>query len=89
MAKSTGPALMIGGITMFNDVILNNQAFNWHIPVATGIVALGLAGLEHLSPELAVGLAWTALVAILFTRVNPAVPAPAESMLALTKGSKV
>jgi hypothetical protein len=86
MAKSTGPALMIGAITLGNDVILNGQPFNWRIPVATGIVALGLAGLEHVSQELAVGLAWTALVAILFTRVNPAVPAPAESLAALTKG---
>lgn len=86
MAKSTGPALMIGAITLFNDVILNGQPFNWRVPVATGFVALGLAGVEHVSQELAVGLAWTALVAILFTRVNPSVPAPAESLAALTKG---
>jgi hypothetical protein len=86
MAKSTGPALMIGGITVFNEVILNGKPFNWRVPVATGFVALGLAGLEHVSQELAVGLAWTALVVILFTRVSPDVPAPAESLVSFTKG---
>ncbi len=86
MAKSTGPALMIGGVTIFNEVILNNRPFNWKVPVATGFVALGLAGLEHVSEPLAVGLAWLALVSILFTRVNPTVPAPAESLVAFSKG---
>lgn len=87
MAHSTGPALAIGGVTLFNQVILNGQAFNWRIPIATGFVALALAGVEHLSEPLAVGLAWVGLVAVLFTRVNPNVPAPAESLVTLTKGT--
>lgn len=80
MAASTGPALAIGAVTLFNNVILNGHSFDWRIPVATGFVALGLAGLEHLSEPLAVGLAWLGLVAVIFTRVNPAVPAPAETL---------
>lgn len=86
MAKSTGPALAIGGVTVFNDVVLNGKPLDWRIPVATGFVAVGLAGLEHLSQPLAVGIAWLALVAVLFTRVNPAVPAPMENLATLSKG---
>lgn len=86
MAKSTGPAIAIGAVTVFNDVVLNQQPFNWHVPIATGFVALGLAGLEHVSPPLAVGIAWLALVAVLFTRVNPNVPAPMENLATLSKG---
>jgi hypothetical protein len=86
MAKSTGPALAIGGVTLFNQVVLNQQAFDWRIPIATGFVALGLAGIEHLSEPLAVGIAWLALVAVLFTRVNPAAPAPMENLVTISKG---
>lgn len=86
MAKSTGPALAIGGVTLFNNVVLNSQPFDWRIPIATGFVALGLAGVEHLSEPLAVGMAWLGLVAVLFTRVNPAVPAPMENLATLSKG---
>lgn len=86
MAQSTGPAVAIGAVTLFNEVILNGQPFNWRIPVATGFVAIGLAGLEHLSSQLAVGIAWLGLLAVVFTRVNPKIPAPAESLVAFSKG---
>ena len=89
MAQSTGPILAIGGITVFNEVVLHTQPFNWKVPIATGIAALAFAGLEKVSSELAVGLAYVGLVAILFTRVNPAVPAPAESLADVISGKKV
>jgi hypothetical protein len=88
MAKSTGPALAIGGVTLFNQVVLNGEGFNWRIPIASGFVALALAGVEHLSEPLAVGLAWLGLVTVIFTRVDPKVPAPAESLVTLTKGTR-
>lgn len=86
MAKSTGPALAIGGVTLFNNVVLNQRPFDWRIPIATGFVAVGLAGLERVSEPLAVGIAWLALVAILFTRVDPTTPAPLENLATLSKG---
>lgn len=86
MAKSTGPALAIGAVTVFNGVVLNGQPLDWRVPVATGFVAVGLAGLEHLSESLAVGIAWLALVAVLFTRVDPNTPAPMENLATLSKG---
>jgi len=86
MARSTGPALAIGAVTVFNDVVLSGQPLDWRVPVATGFVAIGLAGLEHVSEPLAVGIAWLALVAVLFTRVDPNKPAPMENLATLSKG---
>lgn len=88
MARSTGPILAVGAVTLFNEVVLHAQPFNWKVPIATGIAALGLDLLEHLNADLAVGIAWIALVAILFTRVNPNVPAPLESLAAATAPKK-
>lgn len=81
MARSTGVVLGVGGITLFNQVILNQEKFTWKVPIATAIAALMLDGLEHVAPDAAVALAWLALVTVVFTRVNPNVPSPAESLL--------
>ncbi len=89
MAASTGPVLAVGGITLLNETVLHAQPFNWKVPIATALAALALAGVERLSPELAVGIAYVSLVAVLFTRVNPTVPAPAESLANLVSGRKV
>ena len=86
MAASTGPVLAMGAITLGNEVVLNAKPFNWRIPLATVIAAGGFALLERLNGPLAVGMAWLALVAVLVTRVNPAVPSPAESLLKATGG---
>lgn len=79
MAATTGPVLAIGGITLANQVIFNGKPMDWRIPIATGLTAGGFALMEKLSVELATGLAWVALVAVLFVRLTPDVPAPAES----------
>ena len=81
MAKSTGPILAAGGITLTNRVIFNQQPVDWQIIVATGILAGGMALVEKGSPELAVGLSWIALLTILLTRVDPTVPSPTESFV--------
>lgn len=82
MSATTGPVLAIGAVTMFNQVILNDRPIDWRVPIATAITAGGFALFERALPRAAVALAWTALVAVLFTRVDPSVPAPAESALA-------
>lgn len=79
MARSTGPVLLVGGIVLANNVILNGKSPDLKIAIGTGVAAGAFALLERISEPLAVGLAWTALVAVLFTRMDPAVPSPAES----------
>ncbi len=79
MAQTTGPVLAMGAITVANQVIFNGKDMDWRIPIATGLVAGGFALMEKLSVQLASGLAWLSLVAVLFVRLKPDVPAPAES----------
>jgi hypothetical protein len=85
VSKSTGPILAIGGITLANNVLMNGEPFDWRIPVATGITAGMFALLERAFPQAAVGLAWLALVTLLFTRTKPNVPAPVETLQILWK----
>lgn len=79
MAASTGPVVAVGAITLANRSVFNNRPIDWKVPVGTA-VAVGLfALLEKLAGQAAVALAWLALVAVVFTRVDPSVPSPAES----------
>lgn len=80
MSKSTGPILAIGAVTMANSFIFHDKEFDWRVPVATAITAGGFALLERLTEKGAVLLAWTALIAVLFTRIDPKVPAPVETL---------
>lgn len=84
MAESLGPVLAMAGVTLFNSVIVHHQSIDhqYNIVVAGAVVAGGLALLERLSPDLAVGLAWLGLVTVLLVRVQPNVPAPLESIVA-------
>jgi hypothetical protein len=77
--RSTGPILATGGIALFNEVILAGKPINWRIPVGTAVAAGALALVENPLPELAVGIAWLALVGILFVRMDPNVKAPLEN----------
>jgi hypothetical protein len=80
MAQSTGPVLAVGAISFANEWVLNKQPPDFRILLATGIAAAGLALFEHVSKELAVGIAWIALVTVLFTR-QKGKPSPAENLL--------
>lgn len=81
MARSTGPILAAGSLTLFNDVIVHQRSISQdsRVIVATAVAAGGLALLEHVSEQLAVGISWLALVTVLLVRVDPKTPAPLES----------
>lgn len=81
MARSTGPILAAGGITLANRTIFHQQPVDWRVISATGLSAGMLALLEKGVPELAVGLSWIALLTVLLTRVDPRVPAPVEGFI--------
>jgi hypothetical protein len=88
MARSTGPILAVGGITMLNQSLLakEQQPIDFRIVVGTAVAAGGLALLEKLSEGLAVGIAYVALVAVLFARLDPKAGAPAENLLRIMEG---
>lgn len=81
MAESTAPILAIGGITMVNRSIFNDEDWDWRVPIATGISVGLFAALEKPFPKFAIALAWLALAGMTLGRVDPAVPSPAESAL--------
>lgn len=81
MARSTGPILTAGAITVANRVVLQGQPVDWRVVSATGLTAGALALVEKGLPELAVGIAWIGLVTVLLVRTDPKVPAPAETFV--------
>lgn len=81
MAQTTGPVLAIGGITIFNQTILNGRPIDWRVPIATGFLAGGFALLEKGNAQMAKGIAWIALLTVLLARVDPRTPAPVETLL--------
>jgi hypothetical protein len=76
MSRSTGPVLAIGAITIANAVVLHNQAWDWRVPIATGLAAGMFALAERAWEPGAVGLAWIALVTTLFVPLDARVPPP-------------
>lgn len=86
MAQSTGIVLAAGAITAANEALFaplagtGHVTFNWRILPATAGLALALAGLEHLAPGFAVGLAWLGLAAVLLVPFGNA-PTPLENAL--------
>lgn len=81
MAESTGPILAIGAITLANRTVFNDEPMEWKIPIATALAAVLFSGAERAVGRGAVAVAYLALVTIVFARVDPAVPAPAETAL--------
>jgi len=78
---------MVGGITAANELVFAPltghgtpwKDFNWRIIPATGVLALALGGLEKINVTFAKGLAYIALITVLFARFGNA-PAPAENL---------
>lgn len=88
MARSTGPILAVGAITIANMVIIHKEDMDWRVPIATGLTA-GLFALgERAWPDGVVGLAWLALITSLFVRLRPNVPAPMESIADFWEGKR-
>lgn len=81
MAETTAPILAIGGITMVNRSVFNDETWDWRIPIATGISVGLFAALEKPFPKFAVALAWLAVMGATLGRTDPNVPSPAESAL--------
>lgn len=79
MARTTGPILAVGAITLANKSLIHGDPVDWRIPVATGITAGVFALGERAWQDGAVMLAWLALVAVLFVRIDPRQKAPVES----------
>lgn len=86
MAQSTGPIVTLGAITWANGVILqpdpqrSTLTFSTRVAVGTAIAGMSLAVIERASPELAKGIAWVALVTVLFTRIGGRA-SPTENLL--------
>lgn len=81
MAESTGPILAIGALTVANRVIFNDEPMDWRVPIGTAIAAVLFSGAERAVGRTAVYVAYLALVTVVFARVDPKVPSPAESAL--------
>ena len=81
MADSTGPILAIGAITLANRTVFNDRAMDWKVPIGTALAAILFAGAERAIGRTAVGVAYLALITVVFARVDPVVPSPAESAL--------
>lgn len=86
--RSTGPMLAVGAVTVANQSLINSEPIDWRIPIATGLAAGALALIENAVPEIAVGVAWLALVTVLFVRLKPGVPSPTESLMKWWEGVK-
>lgn len=84
MARSTGPMLATTGISFANQW-LGNGNLDIKILVAGGVATLILAGIEQVpgADELAVGIAWIAMITLLFTRLNGK-PSPVDNLKKLT-----
>ena len=88
MAKSVGPILAVGAITVMNQHVLQNHDIDWRVPVATAAAAGAFALLEKAWEDGAVALAYLALVTVLFVRPNANTPAPVETALLWWEGGK-
>lgn len=81
MSQTTGPILAIGAITVTNRTIFNGKDVDWRSIVATGLAVVMFTGAEKVWADGAKMLAYTALVAVCLSRIEPDVPSPVESAL--------
>lgn len=81
MARSTGPLIAVGVITVVNQSVFNDKPVDWRVPIAAGGAAMIFSLAEKAMPDFIPMVAWIALVGVLLSRVDPAIPSPAESFL--------
>jgi membrane protein implicated in regulation of membrane protease activity len=89
VAKTTGPVLAIGGITLANELLLENKPMDWRVPIATGVAAGLFYLLEKAWSAGAVMLAYTALVSVMLVRLPGAKRAPIENLNAWLQKGKI
>jgi hypothetical protein len=82
MGTSTGPVLAATGITFGNQWVLNRQPPDFKILLAGAVAAGMLALFEHVSAELAKGIAWIALITCLLTNPAGGGRSPVQNLLA-------
>lgn len=88
MSGTTGPVLALGAITIINQSVMHDTPFDFRVVIATGAAAVMFIPLEKAFPKAATMLAWTALAAVLLTRIN-GVPSPSETFVDwFEKGNK-
>jgi hypothetical protein len=80
MAESTGIILAAGAISFGNEWLLNHKSPDFKILLATGVAALMLAGAEHINQQIAVGIAWIALITVILAPVG-STNSPATNLL--------
>jgi hypothetical protein len=80
MARTTGPILAVGAVTVANQSVVNGRPVDLRVVAATGLAAAAFALAEHAWEKGAVALAWMSLVTVLFTRID-GVPSPTESFV--------
>jgi hypothetical protein len=83
MAQSTGIIIAAGGISFGNKWLLEHKDPDFKILLATGVAAVMLAGAEHISTEIAVGIAWIALITTLLAPVG-STNSPVVNLLKVT-----
>jgi hypothetical protein len=89
VSKTTGPIVAIGGITIANELLLENKPMDWRVPIATGVAA-GLFALAEMAwEEGAVALAYLALVTVLFVRLPGQKRAPMENLTRWLQEGKI
>lgn len=88
MADSTGPVLAAAAIVAANDALFTSPpdyTAVWRVVPVAAFLALGLMGLEQISPAFAVGLSRLLVVAVLVVPVGNA-PTPLENASKLVSG---
>lgn len=79
MSRTVGPIIAVGAITITNMTIFHGKPMDWRVPIATGITAAGFTLFEKAWEPAAVAFSYLALFAVLFVRLQPDVPSPAET----------
>lgn len=80
MARSTGPILAIGAVTVLNQTVLHDRPIDWRVPIATGVAAAAFAFVEQGVGSAAVAIAYAALFTSLFLPVPGDIDPPVTAL---------
>jgi hypothetical protein len=89
MARSTGPIIATGTIAWANNLLIDDQTQDdiftesIRMVLVTGLAGAFLYGVEKVSEDLAVALAWASVITVLFVRTKADAPTPLERIIDL------